>query len=80
MTVLAKGANTQIAARRVRAVVGWTAGGGVPDVDASALLVTETGKVRSDDDFVFYNQPTHPSGPSHTRASLHPRGAWRRTR
>jgi stress response protein SCP2 len=62
MTVLAKGANTAVNARRVRAVVGWTAGGGAPDVDASALLVTESGKVRSDDDFVFYNQPTHPSG------------------
>ncbi len=28
--------------------------------DLSALLVTESGKVRSDDDFVFYNQPTGP--------------------
>lgn len=27
-------------------------------VDVSALLVTGTGKVRSDDDMVFYNQPT----------------------
>ncbi|MGQ0843961.1 MAG: TerD family protein [Sporichthyaceae bacterium] len=62
MTVLAKGANTPVAARRVRAVVGWNAGAGVPDVDASALLVTETGKVRSDEDFVFYNQPNHPGG------------------
>lgn len=28
--------------------------------DLSALLVTETGKVRSDADFVFFNQPTGP--------------------
>jgi tellurite resistance protein TerA len=31
-------------------------------VDVSALLLTATGKVRSDDDFVFYNQPVHGSG------------------
>ncbi|MFE6861540.1 VWA domain-containing protein [Nocardia sp. NPDC057668] len=29
-------------------------------VDVSALLVTPAGKVRSDDDFVFYNQPHAP--------------------
>jgi len=33
----------------------------VPDADASALLLMN-GKVRSDDDLVFYNQPVHPSG------------------
>ncbi len=38
------------------------AGAGVPDVDASALLLTEAGKVRDDADFVFYNQPAHASG------------------
>ncbi len=76
MTTLAKGANTAISARRVRAVVGWTSGGGAPDVDASALLVTESGKVRSDEDFVFYNQPTHPSGAvAHTGKSAPPTGA-----
>lgn len=62
MTVLAKGANTAVPAVRVRAVLGWTAGAGVPDVDASALLLTEAGKVRDDADFVFYNQPSHASG------------------
>ena len=34
---------------------------GCPDVDASALLLV-SGKVRSDADFVFYNQPAHASG------------------
>lgn len=34
---------------------------GGPDVDASALLLV-AGKVRSDADFVFYNQPAHASG------------------
>jgi tellurite resistance protein TerA len=33
----------------------------VPDADASALLLV-SGKVRSDSDFVFYNQPAHSSG------------------
>ncbi|EPJ37091.1 putative Tellurium resistance protein TerA [Streptomyces afghaniensis 772] len=33
----------------------------MPDADASALLLV-SGKVRSDADFVFYNQPAHSSG------------------
>ncbi|GAA3190973.1 TerD family protein [Streptomyces virens] len=45
----------------LRVEVGWRSGPGVPDTDASALLLTG-GKVRSDDDFVFYNQPAHASG------------------
>jgi stress response protein SCP2 len=31
-------------------------------VDASALLLGPDGRVRADTDFVFYNQPRHPSG------------------
>lgn len=62
MTSIAKGANTPIPVQAVTAVLGWSAGPGVPDVDASALLLTDTGKVRSDADFVFYNQPQHASG------------------
>ncbi|ATW47243.1 Tellurium resistance [Streptomyces peucetius subsp. caesius ATCC 27952] len=56
-----KGANTAVPARSVRVELGWHAGPGVPDVDASALLLS-SGKVRSDSDFVFYNQPSHASG------------------
>ncbi|MFI9202597.1 TerD family protein [Streptomyces sp. NPDC053048] len=56
-----KGANVRIPAQVVRIELGWRAGPGVPDVDASALLLTG-GKVRSDADFVFYNQPAHASG------------------
>ncbi|MET8808391.1 TerD family protein [Streptomyces sp. NPDC004546] len=56
-----KGANTPVPTTALRVVMGWRAGPGVPDADASALLLT-TGKVRSDEDFVFYNQPAHPSG------------------
>ena len=62
MTAMNKGANMPVAASSVRAVLTWTAGPGIPDVDVSALLLTEQGRVRSDDDFVFYNQPRHASG------------------
>lgn len=56
-----KGANTPVPAQRVRVELGWRPGPGVPDIDASALLLAD-GKVRSDADFVFYNQPAHASG------------------
>ncbi|GAB7033770.1 TerD family protein [Streptomyces sp. NPDC021749] len=57
-----KGSNVPLDATAVRAVLRWTPGADVPDVDASALLVGPEGRVRSDEDFVFYNQPRHPSG------------------
>jgi stress response protein SCP2 len=56
-----KGSNVPLAATTVRAVLRWAPGQGIPDVDASALLVGPDGRVRSDADFVFYNQPRHPS-------------------
>ncbi|MFJ8013902.1 TerD family protein [Streptomyces sp. NPDC096339] len=59
---LQKGANVPVASTGVRVELGWRAGPGAPDVDVSVLLLTAAGKVRSDDDFVFYNQPVHPSG------------------
>ncbi|MFJ4919482.1 TerD family protein [Streptomyces sp. NPDC088725] len=57
-----KGSNVPLDATVVRAVLHWSPGEGVPDVDASALLLGQDGRVRSDEDFVFYNQPEHPSG------------------
>ncbi|WP_282699602.1 TerD family protein [Streptomyces sp. CC219B] len=57
-----KGSNVPLEAAAVRAVLRWTPGQGVPEVDASALLLGPDGRVRSDEDFVFYNQPRHPSG------------------
>ncbi|MEV4192013.1 TerD family protein, partial [Streptomyces toxytricini] len=57
-----KGSNIPVTSVAVRAVLRWTGGADVPDVDASALLVGPDGRVRSDEDFVFYNQPRHPSG------------------
>ncbi|GAA5204048.1 TerD family protein [Streptomyces thinghirensis] len=57
-----KGSNVPLQATTVRAVLRWTPGQGVPDIDASALLLGPDDRVRSDEDFVFYNQPRHPSG------------------
>lgn len=62
MTTIAKGANLAVTAGAVRAQLRWSAGPGVPDIDGSALLLQSSGKVTGDDDFVFYNQPRHPSG------------------
>ncbi|MEV6430973.1 TerD family protein [Nocardia sp. NPDC051463] len=56
-----KGANVAVPMSAVRIELGWQSGPGVPDADASALLLV-SGKVRSDSDFVFYNQPAHASG------------------
>lgn len=61
MTML-KGTNVPVAAEAVRVELGWRTAPGTPDVDASALLLLGSGKVRSDADFVFYNQPAHASG------------------
>ncbi|MEY9965386.1 stress response protein SCP2 [Streptacidiphilus sp. MAP12-16] len=61
--VMPKGSNTPLAnVAAVRAVLRWRFVPGAPDVDVSALLLAPGGRVRSDDDFVFYNQPRHPSG------------------
>ncbi|MEU3436763.1 TerD family protein [Streptomyces sp. NPDC006863] len=61
MMVMKKGSNVPVPAGTVRVEVGWHAAPGAPDVDASALLLV-AGRVRSDADFVFYNQPSHASG------------------
>ncbi|MFF9624496.1 TerD family protein [Streptomyces griseosporeus] len=56
-----KGSNTPVPATALRVELGWRPGPGAPDADASALLLVG-GKVRTDADFVFYNQPAHASG------------------
>ncbi|MFF0634564.1 VWA domain-containing protein [Nocardia sp. NPDC004151] len=53
--MLAKGQNAELATAAVVIAVSISA-----PVDISALLVTAAGKVRSDADFVFYNQPDAP--------------------
>ncbi|MFF7340295.1 TerD family protein [Streptomyces sp. NPDC008163] len=57
-----KGTNVPVAAQAVRVEMGWRTAPGTPDVDASALLLLGSGKVRNDGDFVFYNQASHSSG------------------
>ncbi|MFE3374183.1 TerD family protein [Streptomyces sp. NPDC059173] len=61
MMVMKKGSNVPVPGGTVRVEVGWHAAPGAPDVDASGLLLV-AGRVRSDADFVFYNQPSHASG------------------
>ncbi|KXO97716.1 TerD family protein [Tsukamurella pseudospumae] len=55
MTALSKGQNGPLPAGPVTVTVDLPA-----PADVSALLVTESGKVRSDADFVFFNQPNGP--------------------
>ncbi len=61
--VLTRGQNaplpTEVA--RLRVAVTWDQEEDV-EVDASALLLAADGRVRSDDDLVFYNQPASPDG------------------
>jgi tellurium resistance protein TerD len=67
---LAKGGNISLSKEDpslVRMVVGlgWDqrqTDGGDFDLDASALMLTDQGKVRSDADFIFYNQMRSPDG------------------
>jgi len=61
--VMPKGSNTPLTSvDALRAVLRWRVAPGAPDIDAVALLLGSAGRVRSDADFVFYNQPRHPSG------------------
>jgi len=58
MSELARSANCVVPTSRLVVV----ARHGGPEADLSALLVTASGKVRSDEDFVFYGQPRSPDG------------------
>lgn len=62
-TVLTQGGNAPLTAARVTVEV--TA---PKALDVSGLLLTDAGKVRSDDDFVFYNAPNGP-GVTHRPAA-----------
>ncbi|MFI5875923.1 VWA domain-containing protein [Streptomyces sp. NPDC051445] len=59
---MSKGANLPVDVPDVQVELSWAEGVGVPDIDASALLLAQDGRVRDDGDFVFYNQPLHASG------------------
>ena len=60
-TELSKGANAPVPTAELTVEVSWQAAPGM-DLDASALLLTDAGKVRSDEDFIFYNQPASADG------------------
>ncbi|MEO9322055.1 VWA domain-containing protein [Nocardioides sp. C4-1] len=62
MTALAKGTNAPVPATALIVETRWTPAPGTPEIDASALLLDASGRVRDDADFVFYNQPVHPAG------------------
>jgi tellurium resistance protein TerD len=67
---LSKGSNLSLTKadpqlRRAMIGLGWdprTTAGEQFDLDASALLVTASGKVRSNDDFIYYNQLSSKDG------------------
>jgi tellurium resistance protein TerD len=67
---LAKGANVSLSKEepglsKIVIGLGWDAratDGADFDLDASAFMLTETGKVRGDADFIFYNQLRSPEG------------------
>ncbi len=60
--LLSKGQNVSLPGdvQQIDVVLGWAESG--VEVDASALLLNTGGKVRSDSDFVFYNQPESADG------------------
>jgi tellurium resistance protein TerD len=67
---LSKGSNLSLTKadpglRRAMIGLGWdprTTAGQQFDLDASALLVSASGRVRSNNDFIFYNQPASKDG------------------
>lgn len=60
---LISGQNVQLSGHElVIEVTHQQAGGFSGDIDTSGFLLTNTDKVRSDSDFIFYNQPESPDG------------------
>ncbi|MER6254124.1 TerD family protein [Streptomyces sp. NPDC001584] len=67
MQEISKGANVSLTAlsEDAGAVVvslGWTSATGAGDADVSVLLLDENGKIRSENDFYFYNHPAAVDG------------------
>ncbi len=56
---LIKGQNTTLSSTELAFFLVTTPAGGI---DTSALVLGQNGKIRQESDFVFYNQPVHPSG------------------
>ncbi|WP_329194803.1 MULTISPECIES: TerD family protein [unclassified Streptomyces] len=67
MQEISKGANVSLTAlsEDAGAVVvslGWTSASGAGDADVSVLLLDASGKIRSENDFYFYNHPAAADG------------------
>ncbi|MFE9483189.1 TerD family protein [Streptomyces spororaveus] len=67
MQEISKGANVSLTslsedAGAVVVSLGWTSATGAGDADVSVLLLDENGKVRSENDFYFYNNPAAADG------------------
>ncbi|MFD6940225.1 TerD family protein [Streptomyces goshikiensis] len=67
MWEISKGANVSLTALSedagsVVVSLGWSSASGAGDADVSVLLVGEDGKVRSENDFYFYNNPAAADG------------------
>lgn len=60
MISLAQGANAPITSNAVRVAIDWPTSAG--SIDATAYLLTAAGKVRGDQDMIFFNQPKDPLG------------------
>lgn len=58
---LQQGANAPVPDGRATVRIDWVAGSDI-EADASAYLLTATGKVRGDHDMIFYNQPMGADG------------------
>ena len=56
------GSNIPVTAPAVQLTLRWSHAPASADLDLSALLLHANGRVGVDEDFVFYNQPRHPSG------------------
>lgn len=70
MTNLQQGGNAAVPSEALSVELAWTlAGGRDVEADASAYLLTASGKVRSDADMVFYNQPEGGNGGVRFKAS-----------
>jgi restriction system protein len=65
---LRAGQNVALDDAALTITIGWRRG--AHDLDASAIVLNRSGRVRSDADFVIYNQPTTPDGAlRHTAAT-----------
>lgn len=62
MPTLTKGGNTTVVGDSLNLALSWQSGECDAGIDVSALLLNDGGRVRDDNDFVFYNQPCHASG------------------